>query len=104
MIGCTVTIAVIATFHPVEGRRDELADAALAAVPAVLAEPGCLQYEPHTVGRSGLVILERWESGDALRAHGAGEPLARFRTATEHLVTAPADIVVARPVTAGATS
>jgi quinol monooxygenase YgiN len=92
-------LTVIATFYPIDGRRDELIGVMNDHVPAVLAEAGCLQYQPHTVGKSGVVVLEQWESTDALRDHGEGAPLAELRTAIEHLVTAPVDVVIARPVT-----
>ncbi|CCQ15328.1 putative uncharacterized protein [Rhodococcus sp. AW25M09] len=52
------------------GARQVEAFAALA--PLVRAEPGCLQYDLHRVLDSGerFVILEHWESAEALAAHG----------------------------------
>jgi quinol monooxygenase YgiN len=97
-------LTVIATFHPLDGRRDELIEVMNDHVPAVLGEDGCLQYQPHTVGKTGVVVLEQWESTDALRAHGEGAPLAGLRTAIEHLVSAPVDVVIARPVTTAPTT
>jgi len=97
MIGKDMTLTVIATLHPRDGLRDEVLAAALTAVPQVLAENGCLSYEPHTVGRDGLIIVESWASSDALKAHGSGPVLANFQTSVEGLVTAPSDVLVARP-------
>jgi quinol monooxygenase YgiN len=93
-----VLITVIATLYSTAENRDELLDAVCRAVPGVLAEDGCLQYAPHTAGKDRVVLVESWESPDALRAHGDGAAMADFRTATAHLVTKPTEIVVARPV------
>jgi len=97
-----MTLVVIATLHPAEGRRDEVLAAVLAAVPHVLQEEGCLGYAPHTVGRDGLVILESWTGGEFLKAHGVGQALADLQAAIKELVTAPSDVLVARPVEAAA--
>jgi quinol monooxygenase YgiN len=91
-------ITVIATLYSTEENRDELLAAVCRAVPGVLKEEGCLQYAPHTVGKDRVVLVESWESSDALRAHGEGTTMGEFRQATAHLVTKPTEVVVARPV------
>jgi quinol monooxygenase YgiN len=91
-------ITVIATLYSTEENRDELLAAVCRAVPGVLKEDGCLQYAPHTVGKDRVVLVESWESPDALRAHGEGPAMGEFRQATAHLVTKPTEVVVARPV------
>jgi quinol monooxygenase YgiN len=91
-------ITVIATLYSTEENRDELLAAVCRAVPGVLKEEGCLQYAPHTVGKDRVVLVESWESSDALRAHGEGTAMGEFRQATAHLVTKPTEVVVARPV------
>jgi quinol monooxygenase YgiN len=93
-----MAITVVATFHPAEGQRDALLEVVLAHVPAVRAEVGCLAYAPHTVGRDGLLLIESWDSGDDLKAHGDGPTLAALNAAAEAYVSAPVDVVVARPV------
>lgn len=90
-------ITVIATFHPQAGRRDELLDVLCAHVPEVVAETGCLSYVPHTVGKDGLLLIESWADGAALKAHGEGAALAAINAAVEPLVHAPMEVVVARP-------
>jgi quinol monooxygenase YgiN len=90
-------LTVIATFHPQPGRRDELLEALNAHVPQVAAEPGCLSYVPHTVGKDGLVLIESWADGAALKAHAEGEAMAVINATVEPLVAAPIDVVVARP-------
>lgn len=93
-----MAITVVATFHPSEGSRNALLDVLLRHVPAVRDEPGCLAYTPHTVGKWGLLIIESWADGDALRAHGEGPVLAAINNEAGPLTTAPVDVVVARPV------
>lgn len=96
-----MSLTVIATLHPLEGQRDSVLAATLRAVPHVLEEEGCLGYAPYTVGKDGLIIIESWSGGEALKAHGAGSPLADFQASVKDIVSAPADVVVARPVEVG---
>lgn len=93
-----MTVTVIATLHVNTGQRDALLAELIGIVPDVLAEPGCLGYAPHTAGRDTVVIVESWESMDALGAHAVAEPLSTFNGAVADLLAAPMDIVVARPV------
>jgi quinol monooxygenase YgiN len=93
-----MSVTVIATMFAAEGKRDELLAEVCKIVPAVLAEDGCLQYAPHTVGKDRIVMIESWASLEALQAHGQAPALASLRESTSHLVSAPADVVVARPV------
>ena len=93
-----MSVTVIATLHAADGKRDELLEAVCRAVPAVLLEEGCLQYAPHTVGRDRVLLVESWASPEALRVHGESASLAAFRDATSHLLAAPTEVVVARPV------
>lgn len=93
-----MTVTVIATLQVKSGQRDALLAELIGTVPDMLAEPGCLGYAPHTVGRDTVVIVESWESMEALGVHAKAEPLTRFNAATENLLAAPMDVVVARPV------
>lgn len=90
-------LTVIATFHPRPGQRDALLDAIQSRVSAVESEPGCLSYVPHTVGKDGLLLVESWSDGSALKAHAEGAAMAAITAASEPLVDAPMDVVVARP-------
>lgn len=66
---------VVATIQAQEGRGDELAAILQASLATVRQEAGCLRYDLHRVRRrpDELVMLERWASTDALKAHGAAE-------------------------------
>lgn len=96
-----MTVTVIATLDVVADQRDTLLTELARVVPDVLAEPGCLGYLPHTVGRDKVVIVETWESTAALRAHAEAEPIRTFTEAVAPLLAAPMDVVVARPVDLG---
>ncbi len=87
---------VIAIITAVPGKRAALLEAFTANVPAVLAEAGCLEYAPAVdadfggvqapLGPDTFVVVEKWESADALRAHGAAPHMAAYRAQTEDLV------------------
>ncbi|MCD4727173.1 MAG: antibiotic biosynthesis monooxygenase [Pirellulales bacterium] len=73
-------ICVIVTIEVAAGRRDDLLALFREIVPKVRAEDGCIEYGPMIDAQSGLeaqtppqdnslVILEKWESIDALKAH-----------------------------------
>ncbi|MBN1393795.1 MAG: antibiotic biosynthesis monooxygenase [Pirellulales bacterium] len=73
-------ICVLATIEVAAGRRDELLELLRDIVPKVRAEQGCIEYGPMIDVPSGLeaqnppqenslVIVEKWESLDALKAH-----------------------------------
>lgn len=93
-----MSVTVIATLHAHVDQRDTLLAELARVVPDVLAEPGCLGYAPHTVGRDRVVIVESWESMATLEVHAAAAPLAQFNAAVVDLLAAPMDVVVARPV------
>ena len=65
---------VVATITPKPEQVDAVREAILAAVPEVHAEPGCELYAVHE-GNGQFVMVERWESPEALKAHGSAEAL-----------------------------
>lgn len=89
-------ICVIATLRVSPGRRDDLIELFRPVVPKVLAEPGCLDYSVMIDTRSGLaeqdpprdnavVVVEKWESLDALLAHLKTLHIAEFFRLAEEL-------------------
>ena len=64
-------IGVIVSIRVEPGRATEQVDLFSEIAPLVRAEPGCVTYELHTVAGDPdrFVILEWWESSDALAAH-----------------------------------
>jgi quinol monooxygenase YgiN len=69
-----VSVVVVATITPKPDQVDAVREAILAAVPKVHDEPGCELYAVHE-GRGEFVMVERWESADALKVHGTAEAL-----------------------------
>ena len=83
------------TSHP--GRREEILTAYRANRPAVLAEAGCIEYRAVIDARNGaaawasfgpdtFVVVEKWESLDALKAHGAAPHMAAYAAKTKDLL------------------
>ena len=90
-----IRVVAIITANP--GRRDELLTAFRANVPNVHAEKGCIEYAGHidaaTVGPfqtdfgpDSLVVLESWESPEALRDHVAAPHMKTYSQKTKDLV------------------
>jgi quinol monooxygenase YgiN len=76
-------------------------EAAQANIPAVLSEAGCIEYravvdaaDPATgwasFGKDVLVIVEKWESRDALRAHAAAPHMAAYAAKVKDLIASRA--------------
>lgn len=71
------------------GQRDAVLRAFRANLPAVHAEDGCIEYGPATdeqgfggsqteLGPDTFVVIEKWESAAALRAHAAAPHMAEY--------------------------
>lgn len=70
-----MSVVVVATLTPKPDQVDAVREALLEAVPKVHAEPGCEVYALHE-SDGEFVMVERWESADALDVHGKAEALA----------------------------
>jgi quinol monooxygenase YgiN len=82
-------IHVIAIITVKPGMRDAFLAAFRANVPNVLAEKGCIEYGPTIdaaiehpaqtkMGPDTAVIIEKWESMDALKAHVTAPHMATY--------------------------
>ena len=91
-------IHVIAVITAKPGQRDTLLAQFRSNIPAVRAEKGCIEYgvafdaEPalkfQTVyGPETVVVVEKWASIDALKAHGAAPHMVAFGAKTREFVT-----------------
>ena len=69
-----MSVVVVATLTPKPDQVDAVREAILAAVPKVHDEPGCELYAVHE-GKGDFVMVERWESPEALKVHGTAEAL-----------------------------
>jgi quinol monooxygenase YgiN len=93
-----IHIVAILTAHP--GKRDALLTRLKAAVPAVQAEPGCLEYQPVIdletssvkFGSDSFVVIEKWRDQAALDAHGKGAALMSFVADVKDSIMAKIDV------------
>jgi len=90
-------ISVLATIEVAEGRREEFLTIFRELVPKVRAEEGCIEYGPWidlptTISSqeeprsNSLVVIEKWESTEALEAHLMAPHMLEYRKASEGLV------------------
>jgi quinol monooxygenase YgiN len=90
-------IYVIATIEVAAGKRADFLAEFRRIVPLVRAEAGCLEYGP-TVDlavelpipvpfrENVAIIVEKWESLDALRAHMAAAHMQEYRVRVKDIV------------------
>lgn len=91
------TVHVVAVITAKPGKRTELLQAFQANVPNVHAEDGCIEYVA-TVDAEGagsiqtrfgddtFVVVEKWASMDALKAHAAAPHMATYAANTKDLI------------------
>lgn len=95
-----MSVVVVATITPEPDEVDAVRDALLAAVPQVHAEPGCELYALHE-GDGRFVMVERWESTEALKVHGTAEALTALGGRLAGKLAAPLDVRRLAAVPAG---
>ena len=90
-------VHVIAVITAKPGMRDAILQAFRANVPAVKAEKGCIEYgaavdaEPAlkfqtAFGPDTFLVVEKWESLDALKAHAAAPHMAAYGAKTKDFI------------------
>jgi quinol monooxygenase YgiN len=90
-------IHVIAVITAKPGKREEVLTHFRANVPAVRAERGCIEYgaavdaDPALpvqtkYGPDTFLVVEKWESMDALKAHAAAPHMAAYGAKTKELL------------------
>jgi quinol monooxygenase YgiN len=90
-------IHVIALITAKSGKREEVLKHFRANVPAVRAERGCIEYgaaidaEPALpiqtkYGPDTFVVVEKWDSLDALKAHAAAPHMKEYGAKTKELL------------------
>ncbi len=94
-------IHVIAVITAKPGQRESILTHFRANVPAVLAEKGCIEYgaavdvEPAlkfqtAYGPDTFVVIEKWESMEALGAHAAAPHMAAYAGKTKEFIASRA--------------
>ena len=83
-------IHVLAIITAKPGMRDAILKEFRANMPAVHAENGCIEYgpavdtesSPAKFGADAFVVIEKWESPEALKAHAASPHMAAYAAKT----------------------
>ena len=90
-------IHVLAIITAKPGQRDAILSAFRANMPAVHAEKGCIEYGPAVdadgvggfqtkFGADTFVVIEKWESLEALKAHAAAPHMAAYAAKTKDFI------------------
>lgn len=90
-------IHVIAIITAQPGQRDKLLEAFRANVPAVRAEPGCIEYAAAVdvddgpafqarCGADSFMVIEKWADLAALEAHAAAPHMRAYGARTRDMV------------------
>jgi quinol monooxygenase YgiN len=90
-------IHVIAIITAKPGQRAAILEAFRANMPAVHAEQGCIEYGPAIdaegmgsfqtpFGPDTFVVVEKWESTEALKAHAAAPHMAAYAAKVKDLI------------------
>jgi quinol monooxygenase YgiN len=90
-------IHVVAILTAKPGKRDAILKEFRANMPAVRAENGCIEYGPAVdadgiggfqtkFGPDTFVVIEKWESVDALKAHAAAPHMAAYAAKTKEMI------------------
>jgi quinol monooxygenase YgiN len=90
-------IHVIAVLTAKPGKREEILGHFRANVPAVRAEKGCIEYGAAVDAENALkvqtkwgpdtfLVIEKWESMEALQAHAAAPHMAAYAAKTRELM------------------
>jgi len=90
-------IHVIAIITAKPGQRAAILEAFRANMPAVHAEQGCIEYGPAIdaegmgsfqtpFGPDTFVVVEKWESTEALKAHAAAPHIAAYAAKVKDLI------------------
>jgi quinol monooxygenase YgiN len=95
-----LSVVVVATIVPRPEHRDEVIATITETVAAVHEEDGCELYALHQTD-DRLVMVEKWASADALRAHSRGAALAAQAPRLAGKLTGPAEVIVLQAVPAG---
>jgi len=90
-------IHVIAVITTKPGLRAQVLEHFRANVPAVLAEAGCIEYAAASdlqngppfqapCGGDSFMVIEKWDSLDALKAHAAAPHMVAYAAKTRDMV------------------
>ena len=90
-------IHVVAVLTAKPGMRESILQHFRANVPAVRAEKGCIEYGPAIdaenalgfqtkVGPDTFIVIEKWDSMEALKAHAAAPHMAAYAAKVKDMI------------------
>ena len=90
-------IHVLAIITTKPGMREKVLEHFHANMPAVHAEQGCIEYGPAAdaegigpfqtkFGADTFVVIEKWDSPEALKAHAASPHMAAYGAKTREMI------------------
>ncbi len=90
-------IHVLAIITAKPGMRENILREFRANMPTVHAEKGCIEYGPAidvpnfgkiqtAMGPDTFVVIEKWETADDLKAHGAAPHMAAYAAKTKEMI------------------
>ncbi len=90
-------IHVIAIITAKPGQREAILREFQANMPAVHAEPGCIEYGPAidtegmgsfqtAFGPDAFVVIEKWQDKAALKAHAGAPHMAAYAARTKEMI------------------
>ncbi len=91
-----MTIRVVVSVETKAGLGERQVQAFAKLAPLVRAESGCLRYDLHRVvgSEEKFVILEHWESAEALAAHAEAPHMHDAAAANKEFRAGPAQVLV----------
>ena len=94
-----MSVVVVATIVPLPEHRDEVIATITETVGKVHEEDGCELYALHQTD-DRLMMVEKWASPEALRAHSKGAALAAQAPRLAGKLAGPAEVIVLQAVPA----
>ena len=94
-------IHVVALVTAKPGQRAAVLEAFHANIPAVHAEPGCIEYGPvidaegaggmqAKLGEDSFAVIEKWQTMDALKAHARSPHMAEYSAKVKDMIASRA--------------
>jgi quinol monooxygenase YgiN len=95
-----MSVVVVATIVPLPEHKDDVIAVYKETVAQVHGEDGCELYALNEAP-DRLVMIEKWASADALRAHGQGPVIAALGPRLAGKLAGRAEIIVLEQIPAG---
>jgi quinol monooxygenase YgiN len=95
-----MSVVVVATIVPLAEHRDEVIAAFRETIEQVHEEDGCELYSLNETA-DRLIMIEKWASPEALKAHSKGPALAALNPKLAGKVASAPEVIVLQQVPAG---